>query len=357
MNGVNKVVYTLAHEQKKAGWQVQVWGISDSLEHNYPPRNFDTRLFKKAGFPFSTPEGMREAILNSNEGTVFHLHGGFIPVFWNLSGILQSANRPFIFTPHGSYNILAWKKGWWRKQFYFRIFEQNMLRKAACIHVLGQSEISGLGSLIEGLPVSRIPYGFSVNPSKPLTNHRKAPLFGYCGRIDPFTKGLDVLFPAFAKTLKRNPEARLWIIGDGPERHRLELLCETLGINHAVHFYGSRYGEEKDNLLAQLDVFVHPSRNEGLPTAVLEAASLGVPGLISEATNLGEDIREAQAGWVISNTEVNELAATMSGICLGFKGQEMENIRSNARRMIQEQFNWKRILNEFHQVYQNALPS
>ena len=216
--------------------------------------------------------------------------------------------------------------------------------------MLGQSEILGLGSLVEGLPVMRIPYGFALAPSQAETPERKAPLFGYCGRIDPFTKGLDVLFPAFARTLQRSPDARLWIIGDGPERPLLEQVCASLGISHAVVFFGSKYAEEKDRLLAQLDVFVHPSRNEGLPTAVLEAAALGVPGLVSEATNLGEDVREANAGWVIAQTDVEELAATMSGICLGFQGNEMQHFRVNARTMVKEQFNWTRILGEFQKV-------
>ncbi|MBY0574697.1 MAG: glycosyltransferase, partial [Undibacterium sp.] len=50
-------------------------------------------------------------------------------------------------------------------------------------------------------------------------------------------------------------------------------------------------------------VFAHPSRNEGLPTSVLEVAAMGIPCVVTDATNVGDAIREYNAGAVIAEPD------------------------------------------------------
>ena len=109
MNGVNKVVYQLATEQEKANRNVQVWGVTKNTERNFPPRVFKTRLFKSSQNPFEIPVKLRKAILN-NKSTVFHLHGGWIPLFYALGMLFKRHGIQFIVTPHGAYNTIAMKK-------------------------------------------------------------------------------------------------------------------------------------------------------------------------------------------------------------------------------------------------------
>lgn len=357
MNGVNKVVYNLATEQARAGLSVSVWGISASTVHDYPERIFKTVLFEKKRASFSVPEGLIEAIRATSPDTVFHLHGGFIPVFYSISNILKTENRRFIFTPHGSYNRIAWRKSRMSKMLYFRFFERKMLQRSSIVHVLGKSESEGLNYLLKGLDVQRVPYGFELGESFPISteNNTSNYIIGFCGRIDVYTKGLDVLLDAFSRFVEENAEAILWIIGDGPEREALEQKALSLGISGKVKFFGSKYGQEKDELLSQLQLFVHPSRNEGLPTAVLEAASFGVPCLVSEATNLGDEIRKANAGVVISNTNVKEMLNGLRAAYSAFEAQSPEEIKIHSRSMVADFFNWSVILRDFNSIYHRAL--
>ncbi|HPH81358.1 MAG TPA: glycosyltransferase family 4 protein [Flavobacteriales bacterium] len=357
MNGVNKVVYNLATEQAKAGVPVQVWGISHSIVHDYPERNFKTVLFQKSKFPFFMPDQMKEAIRSTSNDVVFHLHGGFIPVFYSIARFLHAEGKKFIFTPHGSYNRIAWRKSGTSKAIYFRLFEQSMLQKAAIVHVLGKSESDGLNQLLKGIQIQRVPYGFelfgehaaAINPAS--SNF----LIGFCGRVDIYTKGLDVLLDAFALFLHEVPTAQLWIIGDGPERASLEQRADSLGIKEKITFWGSRFGAEKDGLLAQLNLFVHPSRNEGLPTAVLEAASMGIPCLISEATNLGDEIRQSKAGIVISDTNKTEMLEGLIASYRMYIHTAPQELQVRSRSMVESNFNWKKILSDFNSIYQRAL--
>jgi hypothetical protein len=84
LNGVNKVVFNLASEQTKAGKNVQLWGITDNPIHDYPERNFKTLLFKASKFPFLIDSDLKSAI-KSHKTSVFHLHGGWIPLFSSLA--------------------------------------------------------------------------------------------------------------------------------------------------------------------------------------------------------------------------------------------------------------------------------
>ena len=93
-------------------------------------------------------------------------------------------------------------------------------------------------------------------------------------------KGLDTLIRAVA--MAGDPQWRLVIVGDGPERLRLEQIVETEGLTTQVLWMG--YVDDIDVALAAFDVFSLPSRLEGFGLVFVEAAFHGVP---SVATNVG----------------------------------------------------------------------
>lgn len=96
-------------------------------------------------------------------------------------------------------------------------------------------------------------------------------------------KGVDLTLRAFALAAP-GTRARLRLIGDGPERGRLEVLARELGIGDRVEFLGMRSHEEYARELARADLFVQPSRyaesgdgEGGAPTTLLEAQAVGLP--------------------------------------------------------------------------------
>ncbi|OWY20104.1 hypothetical protein C7N43_24350 [Sphingobacteriales bacterium UPWRP_1] len=357
MNGVNKVVHELATRQTEAGMNVQVWGITANLAHDYPQRNFATRLFKASGNPFVPPAELKEALFEHRNRGVVHLHGGWIPVFYTISKWLKQYQIPAVFTPHGAYNIIAMQRSGRLKKLYFRFFEKELLQNVKVVHCLGKSEVGGLKSIYTNAVTQLIPYGFScpdeqadstVSPS-----HRPDFIIGFCGRIDIFTKGLDVLLEGFAAFKQRVPEAKLWVIGDGEEKARLQQLATSLKIFDDVIFWGSRFGNEKITLLKQCRVFAHPSRNEGLPASVLEAASLGLPCMVSAQTNVDDNVARYDAGYVLRQITAREINNGLTVLYNRICSNQAEPLQQHARQMMQEAYNWKPILNQFQQLYQN----
>ncbi|CAA9203069.1 glycosyltransferase family 4 protein [Flavobacterium collinsii] len=346
MNGVNKVVYELATKQVEAGLKVSVWGIAIDKEKNYGNRNFDTQLFLQQRNPFRVSKQLKTALIHQNWHAIFHLHGGWIPVFSTISKILSQHKIPFVFTPHGAYNTIAMERSYWTKKIYFHLFEKRLLLKTVKIHCIGKSEMIGLSNLFSIPKSILLPYGYE-NSKVILTtkSSNKNIVFGFIGRLDIYTKGLDTLIEAFEILLNKTPNAKLWIIGDSNEKGNLEQKIKAKNLEQSVLLFGCKFGIEKDLLLSKMDVFVHPSRNEGLPLSVIEAASFGKPCVVTDATNIGDLITEYQAGKTIYKQNSKELEVAMSSLSAIWNNPvAFSKLQQNAITMIQENYNWKRII-------------
>jgi len=120
-------------------------------------------------------------------------------------------------------------------------------------------------------------------------------------------KGLDVLLDALARTRKR--DLVLWIAGDGPERASLGAQAERLGLSERVRFLGQR--DDVPDLLAACDIFVLPSRREGLGVSVLEAMAACRPVVASRVGGLGEAVVDGRTGILVPPEDPESLALAL----------------------------------------------
>jgi sugar transferase (PEP-CTERM/EpsH1 system associated) len=107
-------------------------------------------------------------------------------------------------------------------------------------------------------------------------------VLGFAGRLDP-VKNLDLLVGILECSNPRDYPFRLLIVGDGPDRSRIEKRCHAVGIAPYVNFVGEQT-DIRPYLLA-MDVFLLTSLREQMPLTVLEAMAVGIPVI---ATNVGE---------------------------------------------------------------------
>jgi glycosyltransferase involved in cell wall biosynthesis len=103
-------------------------------------------------------------------------------------------------------------------------------------------------------------------------------------------KGFDLLIDALPLVLRQAPGAQLTILGEGPESPALRRQARELGLGSAVHLAG--FQQNPWTYFAHADLFVLPSRLEGMPNALLEALALGTPVVATECV---EAIPELQA--------------------------------------------------------------
>jgi glycosyltransferase involved in cell wall biosynthesis len=356
MNGVNKVVHEMATNQVLRGYPVEVWGITSNPVHDYPERNFPTRLFLSAINPFHVSRELKQALLEKKGHIVVHIHGAFLPVFYSVSRFLHAHHIPYIITPHSTYNKVMMKKNALLKKLYFLFFEKHLLDRAFAIHLLGKSERQGLEAIYHNKKTLLIPYGFSRKDSPVPAVKSDVFTVVYCGRLAIFPKGLDILLEGFALFNRRHPDSRLVLIGDGKEKSSLQESCRGLGISSSVLFTGSLFGEKKTRFLCESDVFAHPSRTDGLPATILEAAALGLPCVISDATNMCHYIDLFDAGYAMRSPGPEEFCKGLEEMYTRIVAAgEGARLRQNAWQMIDTAFDWSWILQEFDHLYRRSL--
>jgi glycosyltransferase involved in cell wall biosynthesis len=129
------------------------------------------------------------------------------------------------------------------------------------------------------------------------------------GRLSP-EKGFDLLMKAMAAVRERFPEVKLILAGAGLEETALKSLSSELGLETAVCFAG--HVDHPYALFAEATLFVLPSRHEGMPNALLEAAAAGLPLVATPASGGVVDLLRGRPGaWLAPEISAEALAAAI----------------------------------------------
>jgi glycosyltransferase involved in cell wall biosynthesis len=131
------------------------------------------------------------------------------------------------------------------------------------------------------------------------------------GRLDR-QKGLDVLLRAAGLLFAKNPDLRLVIGGEGPQRKELESLVAELRLGACVRLLG--FVQDVRAMLSAADIFAMPSRWEGFGLAAVEAMAAGLPVVASRAEGLREVVEEGRTG-LLADVEDAEGLAQCIDIC------------------------------------------
>ena len=149
------------------------------------------------------------------------------------------------------------------------------------------------------------------------------------GRLVPW-KQMDRLIEALAEC----EEAGLVIVGDGPERARLEAIGQTRHVIERVYFAGQRSKAETLALMAACDLFVLNSTYEGFPHVVLEAMSAGLPVVATAVGGTPELIHDGQNGILIPPDANGALAKTL--LKLVSSSAERQRLAAAAKRTVEQ---------------------
>jgi len=148
------------------------------------------------------------------------------------------------------------------------------------------------------------------------------------GRLDP-QKGYGCLLRAFRQVVGQREQARLLMIGAGPQDRELRALAEALGVAEKVIFAGERADAPVLAALARL--YVQPSLFEGTPNALMEAMVAGVPSVATEVDGVPEIVTHGVSGWLVLPNDPAALADAVLGALrdtqraktVGRRGREM----------------------------------
>ena len=130
------------------------------------------------------------------------------------------------------------------------------------------------------------------------------------GSLTP-KKGHTYLIEAISEFKKEMDNFRLVLVGGGPEEHNLKMLTEKLGLQNYIYFLGRKDRNEIKDILRQADIFVLPSRWEGLPNALLEAMAVGLPCVATQVGGNAEIINNGVNGVLVESRSADLLAEAL----------------------------------------------
>ena len=401
--GLFESVRAMGKGLSELGVGVSVYGLRDQ---NWERDEEVWAPLSASAFSFIGPRALAwspdmDAALDEARPDVVALQG-----LWQYSSIAtrrqwKRNGTPYVISPRGMLDKWALANSRWKKVLAAWVFENAVLRDAACLHALCESEADamrayGLRQRIEVVPNGVELVDLLTTEHTEGTEGRRMLLF--LGRIHP-KKGLVGALRAWAElrnspsTIRDSAEWQFVIAGWDQGGHEAELkalsgelglkvftfqssvlsgLDDDLKLNSCklktpspeaedadVLFFGPAFGEEKDALLRSADAFILPSFSEGLPMSVLEAWSYGLPVVMTPECNLPEGFAK-QAALEIRSGEGSFQGADFSfqqGLrtLLEMSDRERAEMGGRGRRLVEEKFTWQKVAAQMKELYESLL--
>lgn len=157
--------------------------------------------------------------------------------------------------------------------------------------------------------VRYLPNGVDLARFTPAGSTGAAPVIGNVASFRP-VKNQALLIEAFARMERR--DARLLLVGDGPDREACERRCRERGVAERVSFAGA--SDDTAGVYAGMDVFAMSSRSEQMPLVVLEAMASGLPVVSTDVGDVAAMVAESNRPWVVARGDAAALAAALDAM-------------------------------------------
>jgi len=299
----------------------------------------------------------RTAIANIRElavqtrADIVHAHGYKADIYVYFA--LRRSQIPFVSTCHTWYDndLLAVLYGG---------ADRFVLRNFACV-VAVSDEVKQrlLKAGVRAEKIDMVRNGIDLRPfDRAVPSLRKdlpaghTHIIGLIGRL-AWEKGVDVFLRAAARVLGEFPSARFVVVGEGPDKDKLEQLVDELKIRGSVSMLGRR--DDMPSVYASLDVMVSSSRQEGMPMAVLEGMASGVPLVASAVGEVPTVVLDGRTGVLVPPEDVNSLAAGI--LRLLRDPATRKRLGAAARQRVEEEYSAKRMTADYLRVYAQAIES
>jgi colanic acid/amylovoran biosynthesis glycosyltransferase len=234
-------------------------------------------------------------------------HTRFYPASWCAGRIARRFGARWIHIEHGSGPVQSGGGGARRvSNLYDQTLGKQVLRQADQVIAVSMAAQAFVSSLA-GRDAVVMRRGITP-PADPWTPPQDGsrPTVLYVGRLVD-GKGIFDLIEALSSM-----QVRLVVVGDGPERARIIQRANELGVR--VELAGTLPSESVMEMMRKSDVFVNPSHSEGLPTTVLEAASLGMPIIATDVGGSNEIIVHTRSGLLVPPRRVDRLREALCDV-------------------------------------------
>jgi glycosyltransferase involved in cell wall biosynthesis len=284
------------------------------------------------------------AVVWSAQPQILHAHWGLPD---GLVGALASriTRKPLILTTHGT-DVEILRRTRWATRIARWVFARA--RAITCGSNYLREQLIAL-KVADAKKISVVP--MPVNPMferSAVRGQRSANQILTVARLTK-QKRIDTLIAAIALL----PDARLHIIGDGPERANLEAQVRQLGLQNRVKFLGALPQTELPQHYAECAAFVLPSIREGMGLVFAEALLCGAPVIAANSGGVTDIVRDGETGLLVPEQDATALAEAIQKI---LRDQVLaQRLAENGATFVREHYVRECVVEQFVQIYQGVL--
>ena len=174
----------------------------------------------------------------------------------------------------------------------------------------------------------------------------------FMGRL-VYEKGVQHLIAAMPKILEGYHDAKLIIAGKGGMIEELKAQANALGLGEKVYFAGYMNGKDVGKMYKAADISVFPSTYEPFGIVALEAMLAEIPIVVSDIGGLNEIVEHRETGMKSYAGNANSIADSI--LTLLYDKQLCANVVRKAKNKVRNEYNWNKIAQDTHFVYQKAI--
>ena len=303
------------------------------------------------------PSSQSFADLRSWRPDVVHVHAEFSPDnLWTT----RIFGCPLVLSFHGALHPEVFRKSKRvAKQAYVQVARQLLYQKVTCFHALSPAEAAHIEAVIPGRPTVVAPLGPAYDGGRTgkrggCRKHGRGIDVLFVGRLDRYTKGLDLLVAAFAQAKEAAGDDIGSLVLVGPDwrggRAEIERQVTDLGLEDSVLLPGAVPGKDVNRFIASSGLYVQLSRHDAFPLSVVDALVAGLPAVISSAvgTTSYREISSLSHVRVVS-PNVEDAAVAMAGLATRY--DEVLQHAHKAQERVHEFFSWRRIARTLVNAY------
>lgn len=256
--------------------------------------------------------------------------------------VMTWMNRASLMTPPGDYTLISRLGHYYNLKYYRHANYWVGISRGICDHLIQggmpADRVFHIPNFADETPVAPLPRDSFDTPAD-------RPLVLAAGRLH-INKGFDILLQA----MTRVPDAILWLAGSGPEEESLKTLCAELKLEDRVRFLGWR--NDVTRLMRTADVFVCPSRHEGLGSIVMESWAHECPIIATDSQGPGELIDSGQTGLITPVDQAEPLAQAIRSLLE--HPDRARTLVANARALYQAKYSQSVIVQQYLDLYQTV---
>lgn len=200
------------------------------------------------------------------------------------------------------------------------------------------------------IDISIIPNGVEMDKFFVPNRDWSPPRIFSAGRV-VYQKGFDLGIQALAGL--KDIQWQWYIAGDGPQMPILQTMAQKHGLKDRVHFLGWQTAEELKEQYAEANLFLFPSRHEGMPNAVLEAMASGLPVVATRIAGNEELVADGETGALVPAEDLNALRESLRPLLTNAKMRE--RMGRAARRRVEQSFGWTRVAEGYQSILEKAM--